>query len=177
MSEHQDIINTLASTFGRYGWDDRALSGYLLALSDLPADLLRVAAARALRTADKMPTPAELRKEALAATTPDRPGPDEAWSATRAAMGRHGRDNRPAFDEPAIDQTIDYLGGWSRLCTSNDQTGDRIAFVRTYQAITARASRSALLATGLDPTTELTAGTRHQLPAAIEQLSKRMEAP
>lgn len=164
MNDHEEIINTLASTFGRYGWDDRALSGYLIALGDLPPDLLRVAAARALRTADRMPSPADLRREALSSMTQDRPGPDEAWSAARAAMERYGRDRRPDFDDPAIDQTIDYIGGWRRLCISTDETGDRISFVRTYRIVLARAEREALLAPGLDPS-HTAIGDQH---AAIE---------
>lgn len=154
MSDHAEIINMLAATFDRYAWDERALAGYLLALSDLDIDLLRSAASTVLRThTGKMPTPVELRRAALRQDTDavDPPAVDEAWSEVLASIGHYGRYVAPDWTHPLIGQAVEYCGGWGRLCNSTDQTGDRIAFTRTYRTCVERAEREALLAPGLAP--------------------------
>jgi hypothetical protein len=146
------VINTLAAAFDRFDWNDTALAGYLVALSDLPLPLLQEAAAVALRThVGRMPTPAEIRLYAYRAHAPIAPGPDEAWGIASAAMARYGRDNQPEWPHPAIGATIRYLGGWYRLCLSEDQTGDRIAFVRTYRDVVERITQEEIAAPGFKP--------------------------
>lgn len=159
---HTAVLNGLAAAFGRKGWNDDALGAYLLALHDLDVDLLRQAATKELRTARFMPTPGELRRAALQLVVGRIPSADEAWGEVQRAIRRHGRYGRPTWRHSLTAQAVADVGGWRRLCDSEDPTGDRIAFRKAYEATHDQAEQDALTAPGLAPQA-LTAPTTHSL--------------
>lgn len=163
----------LAAAYGRYGWGEEALAGYLLALSDIDIALLRKASAHALRTGQsRMPTPGELRRLALQVITGPIPVADEAWGEVQLAIRRHGRCRRPDWSHPLIGRVIAEIGGWRRVCDSDDPTGDRIAFRKAYDAVTTRAEHEALTTPGLAPQA-LTAAAQASLAIAPPLLELR----
>lgn len=146
---YAELVGLLVDTFRPFGWTTRSLAGYLAALGDLPYDLVRRATVDAIRTHDKMPAPATLRRLALALVTTEAPDPDTAWTEVRDAFGRTGRTGTPAWSHPAIGRAVAAIGGWARLCLSTDPTGDRIAFARAYRTLADRAEHEALTSTAL----------------------------
>jgi hypothetical protein len=158
---HSDLIDLLVDTFRPYGWTDRSIDGYVLAIGDLPFDAVRSAVFAAIRAESKMPAPADLRRAVLEQATGGTPGVDEAWSEVRREFGTTGRTGVPQWSHPLITDTVRAIGGWGALCSSTDETGIRIQFQRTFARLTARAERDALIAPSLNlPELQQLAGHR-----------------
>jgi hypothetical protein len=162
-----ELVRQLAAAHRPYGWTDESVDGYVMALADLDVDLVRRAVVDAIRTHDKMPTPAELRRIALSLVV-DGDGPpdvDAAWSEVLRRLGTHGRLRTPQWSHPLIGEAIEALGGWGRVCaTDDDMTGLRIRFHRAYTTYAARAEQWALTSPGLNEAAALVAGAT-RLPA------------
>ena len=144
-AEHVDVIALLVDTHRPYNWTERSFDGYMIAVGDLPIDHVRRAVVESLRSDSKMPSPADLRRSVLRHVTEDQPDVDQAWNEVRSAFGTHGRSRTPDWSSPMIADTVATLGGWTRLCLSADQTGDRIRFTRAYERMATRTEREALI--------------------------------
>jgi len=162
-----ELIRQLAAAHRPYGWSDESVDGYLMALGDVDVELVRRAVVAAVRTRDKMPAPAELRRDALALLVgKGPPDVDQAWSEVLTRFGTHGRYRTPDWSHPLIAEAVESLGGWGRLCLTEDVTGARIRFTRAYQTSSDRAERLALTSPGLAEAAALIAGTAR--PALTE---------
>jgi hypothetical protein len=148
-SDRLGPIRMLADAFNPYDWNDDRLGVYVLALGDLPSDLVNVACIEAIRTLTRMPTVAELRAFVLRRWGPTQPpSAVEAWAEVQQAFGAHGRAGVPEWSHPLIAQAVAVVG-WRRLCDSTDQTGDRIGFTRLYDRLVERAEHDALFKVGM----------------------------
>jgi hypothetical protein len=144
-NQHVEALGPLVDALRPYGWTDASFDGYLVALGDLPLEAVQRAVVEALRTESKMPAPADLRRSVLAHMVEEIPDADRAWNEVRRAFGTHGRSRVPEWSHPIIQDVVDALGGWGRLCMSSDVIGDRIQFGRVYDRTVARAEREALI--------------------------------
>jgi hypothetical protein len=162
---HVEQVQLLADHYRPFGWSDRSVDGYLVAIGDLDVEVVRRAVVDTIRTHDKMPSGAELRRSALRLVTGDGPPDvDVAWTEVLTRFGTHGRLRTPTWSHPLIGEAIAAIGGWGRLCGTEDQTGTRIAFTRAYRALVDRAEQTALTSPGLAAAAALVAGSA-ALPA------------
>ena len=108
---------------------------YWLGLKDLDAAAFEQAVGRAMREAEHMPKPVELRRLAGERTEEERSV--VAWSQVRDAVRRVGAYGSVDFDDPAINAALRAMGGWPRLCGLNGDEFDVWAakeFARQYAA-------------------------------------------
>lgn len=128
------LINALAGSF-RVDPTEALLDGYWFGLEDLSVAAVKTAVGKAIRTGDRMPNPAELRKLAGVMTPEMRA--ITAWNAVRLAIRQHGAYASVNFDDPAINATIRTLGGWPALCAKDSDELDKWTvkeFGKTYAA-------------------------------------------
>lgn len=146
-------INTLCGTF-RVEATEALLDGYWLALEDVEAGAVKAAVGRALRTCERMPAPADLRKligESGAVAAMD------AWDAVVRAIRSLGSHRTVDFGL-VVNATVRNLGGWRQICmTDSDELHSfvRKRFEETFTAMSQRPAEhlsGAPLAGELDPT-------------------------
>ncbi len=131
----RSIVEALCAAFGRdptpplfAAWD--------AATSDLDIDDVRAGAAELVRTSERMPVPAQLRRM-LAGGSADVIA-EQRWAALVQAIGRIGAYDSVSFDDPIVTASIRSMGGWSRLCR---REGDdfyvwaKREFLRAYTAL------------------------------------------
>lgn len=110
---------------------------YMLGLSDLDKDVAWEAAQRLLRTAEFLPSVAEIRAEARKITNPETQRPAElAWEIVLRAVGRIGvHRGRPKFKDPHIEAAVKSVG-WGAICNSQvrEQGVYRAQFRDAYRA-------------------------------------------
>jgi hypothetical protein len=130
--EFVGIITALAVTFGREA-SEALLTGYWMALQDLPLDDLKRAAARAIHERTFMPVPAELR-ELAGELTPEARAVI-AWKAALDAERLHGYYGSVDFDDKAVNATIRNMGGWEKFTErleNEDREWLRKEFLQIY---------------------------------------------
>lgn len=116
--------------------DEMTLEVYSEALEDIPMATLRQTVHAAIRTAKFMPTVGELRILAGFDVT----GGNRAIAAfaeLAKAVSRHGPYKTIRFNDPLMNQTIQDLGGWVRVCETPDSVWYdffRKRFIETYVA-------------------------------------------
>ncbi len=130
------LIQALAAQF-RIETSEALFEGYWMALDDLSlADVERSVRA-AIRGCERMPAGSELRRLAGEMTTGSRAV--QAWGAMVKAIGQHGGYRSVDFDDVVINATIRNLGGWQKLCQTEEQELQkwvRKDFERIYSALT-----------------------------------------
>lgn len=133
-------VGVLAETFGRKV-TEATLSAYTIGLGGLTPQQVEAATGKALRSCKFMPTPAELRELAGELKLTDRA--EIAWACFERAVTQHGGYRSVCFDDPAINATVQSLGGWSACCEMPAHEFDsflRPKFLKAYEA-NARAGR------------------------------------
>jgi hypothetical protein len=135
---------------------------YFDLLGDLPADVLLVAAKRAILESPypTIPPVGTLRRLALEVQRPDRLAPMEAWSLCAKAIRRFGYCREAqglASLPPDVRQAAECLG-WQSLCDSTEEGVVRGQFCKAYEQLQKRAESMALLPEKV----------RHQLEAVWE---------
>jgi len=157
LAEHIKLIQQLAAVHSPFGWSDLSVDGYLLGLGDLPVDALRQAAVSSIQTGDKMPSPAELRRDILTMVVPDGPpSPEAAWREVEAAASTVGRDGTPQWSHPLIGEAVGRACNWWKMCTREDGlNSDSWAFRNEYRRLLETAMQDALRSKGLSNTAAL----------------------
>ena len=132
------IIKALAFLnllYPRHNMSDGTIEAYLRILSDLPAELVQVAANDLGSRNTFFPAAAELRTAVfeLMSRKDGHPTAYEAWGETMEAMSTVGSWGNPTFSDPLIDRTIKSLGGWLVLCSGENMVADRARFIMSYE--------------------------------------------
>ena len=112
------LMAALATTF-RVEATEALAQGYWMALDDLPIEAVEQAIRSAMRGCERMPTGAELRKLTGEMTGAMRAV--HAWGAVAKSISQHGAYASVSFDDPVINATIRNLGGWQKLCATEDE--------------------------------------------------------
>lgn len=120
------------------------VTAYQMALDDLPAEAVTVAAREWMRTGVFFPKPAELRS-IIAERGLSLPSPEEAWSEVMSQIRAVGSYGNPSWSCLAVRQAVDALG-WRNICASEEIGIERAHFYRTYQAYRERTLRDTDLA-------------------------------
>jgi hypothetical protein len=127
----------LLETFGQQATKP-TLYGYWLGLNDLPLESVQAAVATAIRSADRLPRPVELRRFAGEQTGEQRA--IAAWSDVMAAVPL-GPYKHIDFGDKLVNASIRSLGGWpsflQRFGDAESEKWVRLDFLKTYTALLA----------------------------------------
>lgn len=131
---------------------------YACCLQDIEARVVVAAVEYLIKTSDRMPTVAHIRRAAVDMTYgPPRLGGD-AWGDLRSAMSKHaggkhdGGIKRPGedfqFADPIVARVVDRLGWWDLLASEN-RVADRARFIELYDELAEQERVIAAAAPGL----------------------------
>ncbi len=130
-------ITALCETFGQEATTP-ILHGYWLGLQDMTLEAVNVAVAKAIRSADKLPKPVELRRLAGEQTNEQRA--ISAWGDVLRAVAL-GPYKHIDFQDKHINAAVRNLGGWPTFCGRfTDEESEkwvRLEFIKAYQAFSA----------------------------------------
>ncbi len=96
--------------------DDLTFEAYHIGLRDVSDAALSKAVDVSIRTRKFLPTPAELRVDALCGGGGFDHRADLAWHEFDKAVAKHGGDHSVSFADGLINATVRLLGGWVPLC-------------------------------------------------------------
>jgi hypothetical protein len=111
---------------------------WVAALKDLPERSLRLAVQQLVSKQTFMPSIAEIRHAAMAATSDlGERNAEEAWGAVLGAISRYGWSRQPQFEDPLVERALQCTIGWYDLCTSNLEDGPshRARFIAAYEGL------------------------------------------
>lgn len=129
-------VTLLAETIGQKQISTATINGWIEGLDGLTIEQIMVGVRRALKTCKFMPTPVEIRELAGELKGQDRAV--KAWGALQLAVVQHGAYRTVDFDDPVINATVNNLGGWERVCTTDAKEFDvflRPKFLAAYAAL------------------------------------------
>lgn len=146
--EFAAILYYLAAGVGR-DVSDAQLEVYFDLLGDLPADVLRRAAQRALLESQypTLPPVGVLRRLAAEAMAPRQLAACEAWGLTLRAVEAFGYDQELRGLEslpPLVRRAAECLG-WQTICASTEPEICRAQFAKAFEALAGREQRESLL--------------------------------
>lgn len=164
---HRRALAMLVAAYDPTHWTPTNEAAYLVAIDDLPADVVHLAIINLIRSPLRfMPRPGEIRQAVLRLVQPERPDPGEAWRTVLSEIARVGRYETPDFD-PLTRRAVEAIGGWQALCNSTNTIADRARFLDAYERLAQREETAVLVAPALDGiVAEL--GHRLSLPAPEE---------
>ena len=126
-------------------WPDEAMSEeriavYVSVLEDIDPELLQAAVRHCIATLRFFPKPAEIRGAAfdLRARSEGLPDPMAAWGEVVSEISRVGSYGSPRFSCELIATAVRQVGGFQRLCLSENMASDRARFVEAYTQLQAR---------------------------------------
>lgn len=126
------LIGLLGETFDRKV-SETTIKAYLMALDDLPLEVINRGVQKAMKACKFFPKPAEIREMSGAMSLEHRA--DLAWKKLCDAVQRHGFWKSPDFDDKAINATITITGGWIQISEKEGDDFDiwyQKDFKRTY---------------------------------------------
>ena len=124
---------------------------YRRGLDDLDENVAMHAIDRLIKTAERLPTIAALRKAALEIQHGrKRPG-GEAWGDVLKAMRSYGHIREPGihfqFEDPLVARAVAAFG-WQDLCGSENAIADRARFIELYESLEGNARADAQISNG-----------------------------
>lgn len=160
-------LAVLAAAFDKELTEPMA-EAYAMVLEDLSPDALGAAVRRLMATARFFPRASEIRAEALGVTGVDgKTDALAAWGKVKRAVGTHGRDREPTWDDPATAFAVAALG-WRDYCLSDSdaEMSWRARFVDAYAGYQSRQTDSLMLH-GAPSRPEINPPTRPALPDCV----------
>lgn len=128
-SETAALLGVATSVHPNMTVSRQTVESWALLLSDVPANAAMDALAAHLRTSDRYPTPALIRRAIAAAAGTLPPGRGDAWEQVRAAVR-----NPDAAIHPAVQSAARKIG-WSDLSASRNAETTRAQFWRVYDEV------------------------------------------
>lgn len=139
------VVDMLCATYDKSISVDRA-KVYIMTLRDIAPDLLRAAALRYIERATypDIPTPGRLRELVAEIVMSESGAVDasDAWGEVMREMRRVGNWRAPVFSHALISQSIQSIGGWQYLSTTENIVADRARFLEAYSSAQRRAVES-----------------------------------
>lgn len=137
------IVAGLMAAFPQSKTSDQTAAVYEASILDLDYQVARRAADRLIKSADWLPTIAQLRRECQTVMEGPRRTGEEAWAIVQKAIRCVGRyAPEPRWRDPIIGQATKLWPSWQELCDSpaNDP-GGRARFVELYDELAGRERR------------------------------------
>ena len=125
------VMGVLAAAYPSFNLTRETISVYSRVLSDVPDELLQGAALDAVSKSRFFPTVAELRDAALSIKRigSGNPSAFEGWEEVVRLIREKGHGFLPEFSHPWIAASVRQIGGWQRLCMSENLVADRARFL------------------------------------------------
>jgi hypothetical protein len=166
------VLAILSAAFPNFQMADQTPEVYVRLLEDIPKEVLEAGALDHISRSVFFPKVAELRKAAadIAMNKQGIPIATEAWGEATKAMRYYGRNNKPDFDNPILEKTIEALG-WYDLCMSTNAVADRARFIEAYNAFIEKQSMGAVT---LPEVKRLTLGLGEKSKQLTDGLAQRM---
>ena len=125
------IMGVLAAAYPSFLLTRETIAVYQRVLSDVPDELLQGAALDAVSKSRFFPTVAELRDAALSIKRigSGNPSAFEGWEEVIRLIREKGHGFLPEFSHPWITSAVRQIGGWQRLCMSENLVADRARFL------------------------------------------------
>ena len=161
------LLALLSATYPRFklDTDELTINAWHEMLQDLPGDIVGVAVRRMISTLQYPPTIADIR-QAVADSTQDATGAinaGEAWRKVMKAVSDYGYyqpEAARAYLGEDVWRAVEYIGGWSDMCVSEDPESVRSAqFERRYNAMLAQRKEQI------------------QIPASVREDMQKLTAP
>lgn len=105
---------------------------YVKFLLDIPYEAAYNAVLKLIAQSKWFPSVAELRETAFEIMH-NIPSAEEAWGEVIELIHTIGFYGQPKFSNPLIIKTIKAIGGWGKLCNSENIEIDRANFMRVYE--------------------------------------------
>lgn len=144
-SQVAELVAMLIASFPYSKADAKTSAIYERMLLDLNHAAALDAIEKLIATSRFLPTIAEIRETALAATVGEVKRGGEAWGEVQRLLARYGARRydlgwKPPIADPVAAQVVAALG-WVALCDSENQVSDRARFIDLYDQIAARDRR------------------------------------
>lgn len=135
------IVAAIAAAYPMWPASRETVAVYADALADLPAADVRSAVAEIIRTEDRWPSIATIRRITASRAGLLAPSGAQAWAEVRALASSGAQP--AAASHPAISEAISAIGWWDLRTSSNPET-IRAQFLRIYEDCQRRADRPIL---------------------------------
>lgn len=142
--EALDVVELLLAAFPtqrmRMSKTDTAgmFAAYASGLLDLEVNEARNAVNRVVKSAQWIPTIADIRAAVVEITQGARKNGGEAWGECCVLIRRYGSHRHPGIDfeisDPLIAKTVQALS-WRDLCAGDNQAADRARFIELYDQL------------------------------------------
>jgi hypothetical protein len=129
------VMGVLAAAYPSFLLTRETIAVYQRVLSDVPDELLQHAALDTISKCKWFPTVAELRDAALSIKRigSGNPSAFEGWEEVVRLIREKGHGFLPEFSHPWIASAVRQIGGWQRLCMSENLVADRARFLEAMQ--------------------------------------------
>lgn len=167
LSDTATLLQTIAAMWPttQFRSDEMTVRVWQKMLEDLPAQVVSVSVERMASTLKFPPTIADIR-QAVADSTQDATGAlnaGEAWRKVMKAVSDYGYyqpEAARAYLGEDVWRAVEYIGGWSDMCVSEDPESVRSAqFERRYNAMLAQRKEQI------------------QIPASVREDMQKLTAP
>lgn len=131
------MVGALCSAHGVEITEPRLLA-FWIGLKDLDLMILSDAIDTAIKTIDRMPSPAQIRNIVVG---DDSDAAELAWLELGRAIDQHGSYRTVRFTDGVLAVTVESLGGWRQICgmnTTEFESFFRHRFLETYKSFRAR---------------------------------------
>lgn len=130
-----EVFAVLGAAFPNFAATRETIAVYSRVLSDVPEELLQAAALDCVSKCKWFPTVSELRDAALSIKRIGlaQPSAFEGWEEVVRLIREHGHGWLPEFSHPWIGAAVRQIGGWGRICMSENLVADRARFFECYQ--------------------------------------------
>ena len=135
------LVAFIAAAFPTWPASKETVAVYAELLSDVSFDDGLVAVQELCRSNDRWPSVAQIRERVASRNNMLSPPKDLAWGEVVRQMSLVGRNSKPEFSHPAIDDAVRSIG-WTSMCLSENVDVTRAHFWRAYDAVSQRVDRS-----------------------------------
>lgn len=137
-NEAAKVIATLTAAYPRMEMSEETSKLYARFLQDLEYPKAQAAVVRLIANSKFFPTVAEIREAAFRVEQPDLPLPGEAWEEVMRQIRDVGYIGTPNFSHPLIGKAVQAMGGWIKLCQSEEGMVDRAHFLKVFEGYRGR---------------------------------------
>ena len=128
------MMGVMAAAYPGFTISAETIRVYGRMLADIPDKLLEGAGMDCMARCRFFPTIAEIREAAYSIKLLQSGAPSafEAWGEVSRLMAEVGSYRVPEFSHPWIATAVRQVGGWTRLCQSENSVADRARFLDAY---------------------------------------------
>lgn len=141
------VVAMLAAAFPAFPPSRETVAIYVDAMLDLDWAETRDAAHDLIRTEERFPAVASIRRRVCARAGLLAPTGAQAWDEVNAASGNGGRSRSQEWSHPAIADTVRAIGWWA-LCSSINPETTRAQFLRLYDDVRRRHDENTMITPG-----------------------------